>query len=53
VAAFRRNSDAVGGLKLELFDHLDGVIFTDRLVDPERLRFVDPRSPEAQELRAS
>ena len=34
-------------------DHLDGVIFTDRLTDPESLRFVDPSSDEAQRLRAS
>ena len=34
-------------------DHLDGVIFTDRLVDPEGLRFVDPKAPEARGLRAS
>ena len=33
--------------------HLDGVIFTDRLVDREKLRFVDPRSAEAHQLRAS
>ncbi len=34
-------------------DHLDGIVFTDRLVDSQRLRFVDPRSPEASRLRAS
>ncbi len=34
-------------------DHLDGVIFTDRLTDLDALRFVDPKSPEAQRLRAS
>lgn len=34
-------------------DHLDGVIFTDRLTDPDALRFVDPASDEARRLRAS
>jgi len=34
-------------------DHLDGVIFTDRLTDPDALRFVDPSSDEARRLRAS
>ena len=34
-------------------DHLDGVIFTDRLTDRDALRFVDPTSDEAQHLHAS
>mgnify|MGYP001160976153 CR=1 FL=1 len=34
-------------------DHLDGIIFIDRLTDPSLLRFVDPRSPEAQRLHVS
>lgn len=34
-------------------DHLDGIIFTDRLTDPSLLRFVDPRSSEAQQLHVS
>lgn len=51
--ARRRLRDSAARVVLHEIDHLDGVIFTDRLVDPEKLRFVDPRSPEAQELRAS
>ena len=34
-------------------DHLEGVIFTDRLTDRSALRFVDSRSAEAQDLHAS
>ena len=49
----RRLRDLAARVVLHEIDHLDGVIFTDRLVDPEKLRFVDPRSSEAQELRAS
>ena len=49
----RRLRDLAARVVLHEIDHLDGVIFTDRLVDPEKLRFVDPRSPEAHELRAS
>lgn len=49
----RRLHDLAARVVLHEIDHLDGVIFTDRLVDPEKLRFVDPRSPEAQDLRAS
>ena len=49
----RRLRDLAARVVLHEIDHLDGVIFTDRLVDPEKLRFVDPRSPEAQRLRAS
>lgn len=48
-----RLRDLAARVVLHEIDHLDGVIFTDRLVDPEQLRFVDPRSPEAQRLRAS
>ena len=49
----RRLHDLAARVILHEIDHLDGVIFTDRLVDPEELRFVDPRSPEAQDLQAS
>ena len=48
-----RLQDLAARVVLHEIDHLDGVVFTDRLVDPEKLRFVDPRSPEAQDLRAS
>jgi len=34
-------------------DHLDGVIFTDRLTDPTALRFVDPREAAERGLHAS
>ncbi len=51
--ARRRLLNLAARVVLHEIDHLDGVIFTDRLVDPEKLRFVDPRSPEAQDLRAS
>ena len=34
-------------------DHLDGIIFTDRLTDPAKLRFVDPREAAASGLHAS
>ncbi len=49
----RRLRGLAARVVLHEIDHLDGVIFTDRLVDSEKLRFVDPRSQEAQELRAS
>ena len=49
----RRLRDLAARVVLHEIDHLDGVIFTDRLVDPDKLRFVDPRSPEAQQLQAS
>ncbi len=49
----RRLHDLAARVILHEIDHLDGVIFTDRLADPEKLRFVDPRSPEARELQAS
>ncbi len=48
-----RLHDLAARVVLHEIDHLDGVIFTDRLVDLEKLRFVDPRSPEARELQAS
>ena len=48
-----RLHDLAARVVLHEIDHLDGVIFTDRLVNPEKLRFVDPRSPEARELQAS
>ena len=38
----RRLRDLAARVVLHEIDHLDGVIFTDRLVDPEKLRFVDP-----------
>ncbi len=52
----RIRRDATGLLARAIqheIDHLDGVIFTDRLTEPDALRFVDPNSPEAQRLRAS
>ena len=51
--ARRRLLNLAARVVLHEIDHLDGVIFTDRLVDSEKLRFVDPRTPEAQELQAS
>jgi peptide deformylase len=42
--------DLVSRVLLHEIDHLDGVIFTDRLVNVDRLRFVDPNSVEARGL---
>ncbi len=38
---------------LHEIDHLDGVIFTDRLTDESKLRFADPREAQAKGLHAS
>jgi len=42
--------DLVARVLLHEIDHLDGVVFTDRLVNVDRLRFVDPNSVEARGL---
>ena len=49
----RRLHDLAARVVLHEIDHLDGVVFTDRLVDPESCGFVVLDSPEAQELQAS
>ena len=49
----RRASGLLARVLLHEIDHLDGTIFTDRLTDPAALRFVDPRSAEAQRMHAA
>ena len=49
----RRVTGLAARAVLHEIDHLDGVIFTDRLTDDSKLRFVDPREAHAKGLHAS
>lgn len=51
---FRRDAQGLLARAIQHeIDHLNGIIFTDRLLDQAALRFVDPESSEAHGLQVS